>query len=379
MPPPAGKRLPRSFGPARANDADASRQPRPATRSAERSAAALRPSSAASTSAPGVEQHAARSRDARARAASISAVWPKLVSRASTATPCSSSAARDLGVADARRLQQRRLAGAIGSGCVGARVEQPARQRRVAGVDRELQRRDAVAARGVDVGAGVDEPLGGRAVADRARPNAAPACRRGPARSRRAPARAARSTAARIAALRGFRERRRGHVGRRRRERDVLRGCARRARHEHERRAEGLPRRSPRGAHAVAVRSRARPCCRRTRRPARRACRARATSRFANGVSVGGADVPPALQPTGAAAREQHRQRVVIVLIRVRHAAAVHDQRVIEQAAVAVGSVRELAQEIRDRRPRVVLVELREPIDVRGDILSDATRCGILR
>ena len=83
--------------------------------------------------------------------------------------------------------------------------------------------------------------------------------------------------------------------------------------------------------------------------------------------AVGGADVPAAFEPAGAAAREQHRQRVVIVLIRIRHAAAVHDQRVIEQAAVAVGRVGELAQEIRDRGARVVLVELREPLDVRGN------------
>ncbi len=133
------------------------------------------------------------------------------------------------------------------------------------------------------------------------------------------------------------------------------------------RRRVGGPRREAR-SRAGRLRSRERRCCRRTSRPARRACRAprRAGSRTTCRRLT--RRCRPPSQPTGAAAREQHRQRVVIVLIRVRHAAAVHDHRVVEQAAVAVGRVRELAQEIRDRRPRVVFVELREPLDVRGNL-----------
>ena len=139
-------------------------------------------------------------------------------------------------VADARRLQQRRLAGAIGGGSVGARVEQPARQRAVVRRNRELQRRDTVTARSVDVGARLDQSLGRRAVADphgpmqRRRAVAARGVHVAPAASSSSTARVSPRCAASRAGS--------GHVGRRRCERDFLRGRAA-EQTRHERRAGG--------------------------------------------------------------------------------------------------------------------------------------------
>ena len=123
----------------------------------------------------------------------------------------------DVGVADARRLQQRRLAGAIGARRVRADLEQPARHRGIARRNREMERRDAVAAGGVDVGAGSHQALGRSAIADAHHPVQ---------RGRAVAARRVRVGAVveqgehgrGVAALRRFRERRSRHVGGRRRE-----------------------------------------------------------------------------------------------------------------------------------------------------------------
>src|SRR5436305_7973219 len=58
-------------------------------------------------------------------------------------------------------------------------------------------------------------------------------------------------------------------------------------------------------------------------------------------------DVPVALDRPAEAARKQRRDVDARVLVALAHAAAVEDQRVIEQRAVAVGRGLELREELR--------------------------------
>ena len=73
--------------------------------------------------------------------------------------------------------------------------------------------------------------------------------------------------------------------------------------------------------------------------------------------------MPAALQLPGRAAREDDRQRAEVVLVAVAQRAAVEDQRVIEQRAVAVRRRLQLLEEVGELR-HVVGVQLRELIHV---------------
>ena len=75
------------------------------------------------------------------------------------------------------------------------------------------------------------------------------------------------------------------------------------------------------------------------------------SSRFVIGVWSGYFRCRPPLMPAGAAADHEIRQREMIVRVAVAHVAAVEDQRVIEQRAVAVLDRVELARGNRRTAP----------------------------
>jgi hypothetical protein len=79
------------------------------------------------------------------------------------------------------------------------------------------------------------------------------------------------------------------------------------------------------------------------------------SSRFACGVSCGYTQVLAALDAAVTLAEHDVRQRVVVVQVAVRHVAAVQDDRVVEQRAVAVLRVGQLLDELREDLRVVVL------------------------
>src|SRR5262245_53800341 len=64
-----------------------------------------------------------------------------------------------------------------------------------------------------------------------------------------------------------------------------------------------------------------------------------------------------AMPLANAAANADHRQRIAGMRVRVAHAAAVHDQRVIEHRSVAIGSGLQLLDELGEER-RVIGIHL---------------------
>src|SRR5437667_6739461 len=88
------------------------------------------------------------------------------------------------------------------------------------------------------------------------------------------------------------------------------------------------------------------------------------------------ADMPAAFHTAGRVTGYQDRQIDVVMHVRVPHAAAVKDQRVIEQRAVAFLGRLEFAEELREER-YVELVDLRHPGDLRGVVA--VVRQGMMR
>src|SRR5690606_9580115 len=75
-------------------------------------------------------------------------------------------------------------------------------------------------------------------------------------------------------------------------------------------------------------------------------------------------DVASTLQATGSTTCQQQRQRIVVVLVGVAHAAAVQDHRVVQQAAIAIRRFTEFLQEVGNGAAGVEGVELRQLLDV---------------
>jgi hypothetical protein len=71
------------------------------------------------------------------------------------------------------------------------------------------------------------------------------------------------------------------------------------------------------------------------------------SSRFDIGRVLRGNDVAVAFERSAGAADKDNRQRIMIVLVAVAHAAAVENHRVIKQGAVAIGRRGELVDEVR--------------------------------
>ena len=83
---------------------------------------------------------------------------------------------------------------------------------------------------------------------------------------------------------------------------------------------------------------------------------------------------PPLSLPFSSA--DQHVRHVVVqVLVGVAHVAAVENQRMIEQRAVAVLGLRQLVDKVRQHL-HVILVDLRELRRFASDLRRDATRRG---
>ena len=80
------------------------------------------------------------------------------------------------------------------------------------------------------------------------------------------------------------------------------------------------------------------------------------------------------LELAGGAARNENRQRVVIVLIAIAHAAAVEDRGMVQQIAVAIGRLLELVEKVR-KHLDVIAVDQREFIHIGADV--GVVRCAV--
>ena len=86
----------------------------------------------------------------------------------------------------------------------------------------------------------------------------------------------------------------------------------------------------------------------------------------------------PPFKRAGRCSREHDRDHVLVVLVAVAHARPVHDERMIEQRAVAVRSRAQLLHEVAEQR-KMVRVDLRVFGDARRDttvVRDDVVRLG---
>ena len=90
------------------------------------------------------------------------------------------------------------------------------------------------------------------------------------------------------------------------------------------------------------------------------------SSRLACGVSCGYLQVLPALDLAVALAQDHVGQRIVVVQVAVAHVAAVQDDRMIQQRAVAILRGRQLLDELGEHL-RVVVLDLHQALDLGSD------------